>query len=318
VDASAADADAELDGATEHATEGGEGRTPLLALDGFNGPLEQLLALARARQVDLARVPLADLVDQLTAAWRHAPPATPLSQKGDWVVMAAWLLQLRSLLLLPAEAPTRQAAEVEAEQVRLRLLELRQARALAAWLERRPQLGRDVFARGQPEAPGAAVEAAPPLAGQLDALPAAPALDVIEFLWASLALFDDDARGADTTAQYRPRWLDLHTVPDARARILRRLAETPDGHRLDTLLPEAADAAGAEAQSLLRRRSAWTSTFVASLELAKRGDVALAQEAFLDPVHVRPASSELLAQDKNGDSRASTAAAAASRDDAAA
>jgi len=102
VDASAADADAELDGATEHATEGGEGRTPLLALDGFNGPLERLLTLARARQVDLARVPLADLVDQLTAAWRGAPPAMPLSQKGDWVVMAAWLLQLRSLLLLPA------------------------------------------------------------------------------------------------------------------------------------------------------------------------------------------------------------------------
>jgi len=309
VDASAAEPHEELAGATEHAREGAKGQTPLLTLDGFNGPLERLLTLARARQVDLARISLAELVDQLTAAWRGAPPATPLSQKGDWVVMAAWLLQLRSLLLLPAEAPARQAAEAEAEQVRLRLVELRQARALAAWLEQRPQLGRDVFAQGKPEAPGAAVEAAAPLAGQLDALPAAPALDVTEFLWASLALFDDDAPGADAAAQYRPRWLDLHTVPDARARILRRLAETPDGHRLDTLLPEATDAAGAEAQSLLRRRSAWASTFVASLELAKRGDVALAQEAFLDPVHVRPASSKPPTPGHGGDSRASTAAA---------
>ena len=64
--------------------------TPLLALDGcFTGPLERLLTLARTRRIDLARLPLGDLVDQLLVALQHAPSATPLGQKGDWVVMTA-------------------------------------------------------------------------------------------------------------------------------------------------------------------------------------------------------------------------------------
>src|SRR5271166_831440 len=78
----------------------GEG-TPVLDLDGYSGPLDQLLALAR--EIDLTHLPLVAFVDQLVAALHHAPPATPLGQKGDWVVMTAWLVQLRSRLLLPAD-----------------------------------------------------------------------------------------------------------------------------------------------------------------------------------------------------------------------
>ena len=66
----------------------GEG-TPVLDLDGYSGPLEQLLVLARAHEIDLTRLPLVALVDQLATALQHAPPATPLGQKGDWVVMEA-------------------------------------------------------------------------------------------------------------------------------------------------------------------------------------------------------------------------------------
>ena len=87
--------------------EGEGGRTPLLALDGYNGSLEGLLTLARSRRLDLGKIPLLDLVDQLAAAVRGAPSATPMGQKGDWLVMAAWLVQLRSLLLLPEDAPAR-------------------------------------------------------------------------------------------------------------------------------------------------------------------------------------------------------------------
>lgn len=257
----------------------GEGRTPLLALNGFNGPLERLLGLARAQRIDLARISLPDLVDQLAAALQHAPSATPLGQKGDWVVMASWLLQLRSLLLLPADTQAHRTGEDEADRLRDRLVGLQEMQALAGWLDRRPQLGREVFARGQPEALGISTETG----HEVD-------VDVIEFLWASLALFDDDSADADATSWYLPRWLDLHSIPDARARILRLLAETPEGHRLDELLPEAPDAAGAETQPVLRQRSAWTSTFVASLELARQGGVVLAQEGFLTPIHVSPAS----------------------------
>ena len=242
----------------------GEGRTPLLALGVYQGPLERLLTLARAHQIDLAGISLPDFVDQLATALRCAPPETSLGQKGDWVVMACWLLQLRSLLLLPADTAAHQVAQDEADQLRERLIGLREMQALAAWLDRRPQLGFEVFTRGQPEMPG-------PSAG------AEAEIDVIEFLWASLKLFDDDIAGADTAASYVPPWLDLHSIPEARERILFRLAEAPDGYGLGELLPQATDEAEVDARSRLRRRSGWTSTFVASLELARQGEVRLVQ-----------------------------------------
>ena len=93
--------------------------TPLLDLDGFQGQLDQLLTLARAARIDLAALSLTALVEQLAAALRHA--TVPLGQKGDWVVMAAWLLQLRTRLLLPV-AEAQQPADVEAEGLRERLV----------------------------------------------------------------------------------------------------------------------------------------------------------------------------------------------------
>lgn len=253
----------------------GEAGGPVLALEGYNGPLDRLLILARAQQIDLARIPLGAFVNQLVAALERAPPTTPLSQKGDWVVMGSWLLQLRSLLLLPAGSPDQQAAETEAAQLRDRLVELRAMQGLAAWLDRRPQLGRDVFTRGQPDIVGPSVETA-------------PAVDVVEFLWASLALFDDDQTPADTTSRYRPRRLNLHSVQDARARILRRLAERPESHRLERLLPDEPATPTPDTPAALRRRSAWSSTFAASLELAKQGEAVLDQADFLGPIQVGP------------------------------
>ena len=243
--------------------------TPLLALDGFNGPLERLLALARTQRIDLARLPLGDMLDQLAAALQHPPPATPLGRKGDWVVMTAWLLQLRSLLLLPVEHPTQLAAEAEADQLRERLVRLREMQALASWLDGRAQLGRDVFARGQPELVGTTVGTA-------------HAVDVVEFLWAAMELFDDAADAAETGLRYQPLRLDLHSLPAARDRILRLLGETPGGGPLDRFLP----AARAEAETALRRRSAWTTTFAASLELAKQGNAVLAQDGVFLPIQV--------------------------------
>ncbi len=252
---------------------GGEGRSPLLELGGFIGRLEQLLALARAQQIDLAALSLPDLVAQLTLALQEASGRTPLGLQGDWVVMAAWLVLLRSRLLLPADPATQEAAGDEAAQLRQGLVKLDEVQAAARWLDARQHLGRDVFPRGHPELVG------------LEAT-TAHQVDVIEFLWASLALFDDDLPQADTAARYRPRWLDLYSIPDARLRILRLLTEAPDGRPLDQLLPKRANEAEVRAENVSKRRSAWTSTFVASLELAKQGDIVLDQEALFSPIQV--------------------------------
>jgi segregation and condensation protein A len=256
--------DAALDGV-------GEGGTPSLRLDGFSGPLDHLLALARAHTIDLSRLSLGALIDQLAAALRQAPAALPLGQKADWVVMAAWLVQLRARLLLPADAPAQQQATTEVEQLRVRLVALADIQALAGWLQRRPQLGHDMFARGRPEAFGVSIEAG-------------PAIDVIEFLWASLARFDAETAAPDTATVYRPARLALCTVAEARDRIMRRLAERPAGATLAQCLPE--QPADAETRPVLRRRSAWASTLVAGLELARQGDVALAQVAAYGPIHL--------------------------------
>ena len=258
----------------------GEGRTPLLTLDGYSGSLERLLTLARSRRIDLGKVPLLDLVDQLVTAVRDAPPATPLGQKGDWVVMASWLVQLRSLLLLPADALAHQAAKEAADHFRDRLSGLAETQALAVWLDRRPHLGRDVFTRGQPEAFDLAADGG-------------PEVDIIEFLWASMALFDDGGPGPDISEAYRPGWRDLYSVAEARARILKRLAMAPDGLPLEHLLPEVSAAAEIPIEPALKTRAAWTSTFIASLELAKQGEVALTQADRFTTVHVRSASREV-------------------------
>jgi len=219
-------------------------------------------------------VSLSAFADQLGVALeREVPPG----QKAEWVVMAAWLLQLRSHLLLPATDPGRIAAHAEAGQLRDRLQHLQHMQALAAWLDARPQLGREVFARGQPEFWGG------PFSAEHE-------VDVIEFLWAAMALFDDDLPAADTATRYRPHWLDLHSLPEARLRIIRTLLGCPEGQSLRQLLPEQVGGVEGESETGLRRRSAWTSTFVASLELAKQGAVSLEQEAGFSAIHVTAAS----------------------------
>ena len=109
--------------------------------------------------------------------------------------------------------------------------------------------------------------------------------DVIGFLWASLALFDD-APAADTRTVYQPVQLDLYAVAEAHDRILRRLAQVPGETVLDQLLPDWEDQADPTATSRLRRRSGWCSTLAAGLELARQGELTLRQEYTFKTIHV--------------------------------
>jgi segregation and condensation protein A len=249
----------------------GEGGSLLLALDGFHGPLDHLLGLARSHRINLATLSLRALVDQLVAALRLSSASVLLSQKGDWLVMAAWLVQLRSVLLLPANSPARRTAVAEADQLRSRLLTLQHIQGLAAWLDRQPVVGRDVFARGQLEP---------------SATPDGVEIDVVAFLWACMALFDDDTTAVDPVPAHRPARLDWYSVVDARARILRLLESTPDGGAMEGFLP----AAPAEAEPQLRRRSVWAATLMASLELARQGELVLAQDGVFGTIRVRRVS----------------------------
>src|SRR5436309_14221841 len=120
-------------------------------LDGFEGPLDLLLELARRQKVDLHRISVLALAEQYLD-FIEAVRRVRLELAADYLVMAAWLAYLKSRLLLP-EPPKGEDADAAdlANALALRLRRLGAIRAVAGQLVNRPRLGRDMFARGQPE-----------------------------------------------------------------------------------------------------------------------------------------------------------------------
>ena len=206
------------------------------------------------------------LAEQFVAALEQLADRVPIERRADWLVMATRLVLLRSRLLFPESPVAADAAQRDAATELRRIDDLTEVRAAAAWLADQPVLGQDVFARGAPDRVGVYAEPE-------------DEVDVIAFLWASLSLFEDDTEQLDTVARYRPTWTDLYSVAEARDRILRILEEGGDEETLGHFLPEQPAAADAvdPPEASLRLYSAWATTFSASLELAKLGEVALAQ-----------------------------------------
>jgi segregation and condensation protein A len=244
-------------------------QTPHLELAGFAGPLEQMLVLARAQKLDLAKLSLRDFIEQLTGALLRD---APINQKAEWVGMASWVVLLRSRLLLPITPAAQTNAEAEAKTLQAGLVGLQEMQALATWLNARPQLGQDVFTRGATETPGALT--------QTD-----HQLDVIEFLWATIELLDD-AAAVDMDPVYRPFHVDLHKVSEARERIFRLVVEAVQTKLLQDLVPRSTGLDRSDAKSVRRHKSGWTSTFVAALEMAKQGEIILAQKNPFDMIAV--------------------------------
>ena len=251
----------------------GNSGAPALRLEAYEGPLDLLLELARAQRVDLAQISVATLAEQFEAVVTAAIErrAVPLPRLADWLIMAAWLTLLRSRLLLPAVAAENVEAEREAQGLRRRLADRECAGRLADWLERRPQMGRQVFARGEAEADALNTAGTPPLA------------DTAELLRACLRLLVLPHRDR----VYRPRPPELWRVPDALER-MRQLLPTVGEAAADlvSFLPPPSEK---RAQSRLQRRAALATTLMAGLELGREGVVALDQVEAFGTVHIRPA-----------------------------
>ncbi|GAB6967515.1 ScpA family protein [Komagataeibacter kakiaceti JCM 25156] len=240
---------------------------PVIVLDAYQGGLSHLLQLAHAREIDLARLDIVALIDQLAQAARERA-SLPLGLKAQWAVMASGLLLLRSRLMLPVDDPRQQHAAQEAADLRARLLAAEGASRLAGWLAAREQLGRDVYAFG-----GAAT---------VDDDEAAQwEVDRIEFLWGCLAVFDGNWGVMPVDAPfYAPVQLDLFSVEDARQRVRSCLARGTERVPLAHMLPETMrEAREGDRLSTGQRRSAWSSTFVACLEMVKQGEARAYQTA---------------------------------------
>jgi segregation and condensation protein A len=239
------------------------GENLLLHLEGFDGPMDLLLELARAQKVDLAKISILSLVDQYLAVIEGARRVR-LELAADWLVMAAWLTWLKSRLLVPAAAnDDLEDGTVAAEALAERLREMNVIRTLSAWLGARPVLGQDVFRRGAPES-------------HIDYDRSRILLEAGPFVRAYLEAIRRGTKGAT----YKPRALTLWTVKDALSRLRDLVGSLPDWTTLEMFLPE-------NLGGPTERRAALSSTLLASLEMARGGAVRLRQEEAFGPILVR-------------------------------
>jgi segregation and condensation protein A len=233
-------------------------------LDGFEGPLDLLLELARRQRVDLARISILALAEQYLL-FVEAARKLRLELAADYLVMAAWLAFLKSRLLLPTpEELTELDAPALAEGLAQRLRTLAAIRKAGEHLMNRPRLGRDFFMRGEPEA---AVNTSGRISYQSN-------------LYDLLAAYARQSQ-RHALARVRFKTREVWSLAEARQALTRLVGVQADWTAFDSFLLEAC----ADSQM---RRSARASTFAASLELAREGKIELRQEKAFAPIWLRP------------------------------
>ena len=243
--------------------EAGPGDTLVVDVEGFEGPLDLLLALARTQKVDLAKISVLALAQQYLDFIAEARRLR-LEIAADYLVMAAWLAFLKSKLLLPAEKdeegePT--GAELAA-LLAFRLKRLHAMREVSAQLMTRKRLGRDVFARGAPE----------PIRITRKSTYEANVYDLLK------AYSQQRQRTAIRTWQVRQR--TVWSLKEARAELERLLGIACDWAPLDQLL----------AEFLVEpelRKTALASSFTATLEMTREGALEIRQAKSFAPIMIR-------------------------------
>ncbi len=237
---------------------------PALVVDveGFEGPLDLLLSLARNQKVDLTKISILALADQYLA-FIEAARKLRLELAADYLVMAAWLAYLKSRLLLPeAAGPDGPSAEEMANALAWRLKRLEAFREVSSKLMERPQLQRDVFRRGDPE----------------------PITDIKTPEWTA-TLYDllsayAHQRQQTALAHVSFKQRTVWSLQEAREQLQRLIGQAGDWSRLDQFL-----------LSYLvepsMRATAFASSLAATLELVREGVVEVHQQAAFGPIYLR-------------------------------
>ena len=231
-------------------------------LDGFEGPIDLLLALAREQKVDLSKIAILPLAEQYLE-FVESVRKLDMEVAADYLVIAAWLAYLKSRLLLPDPEPE-QAEEVidMTDALKYQLVRLESMQQAAKRLISLPRLGQQRFARG-------AVERFERVSDPV----------WTTSLYDLLACYGSIQSGVEnrtlTIAATR-----LYSVQEAAARLRRLVGAIPEWTVLEFFLPD-------NLKTPLDRRSATASHFVASLELAKEGMLRLRQDSRFAPIFLR-------------------------------
>ncbi|MDA9929624.1 segregation/condensation protein A [Alphaproteobacteria bacterium] len=231
-------------------------------LDGFEGPIDLLLALAREQKVDLARIAILPLAEQYLDFIERAR-RIDLEIAADFLVIAAWLAYLKSRLLLPDPEPELNEEVVDmTDALKYQLMRLESMQQASKRLMSLPRLGQQRFARGEIE--------------RFET--------ISEPVWTA-TLYDLLACYGSIRSSVENRTLTisasrLFSVEEAAARLRRLVGHVPDWTLLETFLPPGL-------KTPLDRRSATASHFVASLELAREGVLNLRQDSRFAPIFLR-------------------------------
>jgi segregation and condensation protein A len=233
-----------------------------LSLDGWEGPLDLLLTLARTQKVDLQQISILALVEQYLTYLEGARQLR-LEIAADYLVMAAWLAYLKSCLLLPKDAEQDPSPEELAMRLQLRLQRLDAMREAGARLMGRDRLGRDVFVRGASEG-----------------------LRLVRRSAWQVTPFELFAAYGVVKARTQPTMHVVHarhvmTLDEAIERVSRLVGTAIEWTMLEAFLPPSDDP--------LYRRSSLASSFVAALELSRLGRIDIDQDGPFKPLRVRVA-----------------------------
>lgn len=244
----------------------GQAEELVLQLDGFAGPIDLLLTLAREQRVDLTKISILHLAEQYLAFVQEVRRVR-LELAAEYLVMAAWLAYLKSKLLLPVEEEDGEepsGAEMAAA-LKFQLRRLEAMREAGSQLLTLPRLGQDVFAQGAPAA--------------IEVVITRTVYDVslFEFLSAYGAIH---RRGKATPLTIELS--TLYTVDEALRRLRTMLGSTPTWKALLSFLPQ-----GLGNDDSLESRSATAATLVAGLEMARSGTLQLRQDGHFGPIYIR-------------------------------
>jgi len=237
-------------------------RALVVDVEGFEGPLDLLLMMARQQKVDLARISILALANQYIAFIEDARRLR-LELAADYLVMAAWLAYLKSRLLLPdTQAPEGQSAEEMANALALRLRRLEAIRDVAEKLFARPQLDRDVFGRGQPEH-----------------------VAHIKLPEWSATIYDllsaySQQRQKQALSHVRLAKRQVWTLAEAREALERLIGQSADWAPIDAFLLEYVVEPSQTA-------TVFASSFASALELVREGVADIHQQAAFAPIYMR-------------------------------
>jgi segregation and condensation protein A len=233
-------------------------------LDGYEGPIDVLLTLAREHKLDLTKISILALADQYLEFVAKVRRSN-LELAADYLVMAAWLAYLKSRLLLPDLGEEDEpSGEQMAAALAFQLRRLEAMQDAGQKLMARSHLGREFFRRGAPETFRALIN---------------PVLEVT--LYDLLRAYGNQKRRIEGGTLHIEAF-EIFTVEDALHRLQSLLGSSPDWESLWHFLPEGV-------LEGLVQRSAIASTFTASLELAREGKIKLRQSGPFGPIYLKAA-----------------------------